>query len=292
MLGLTENADIAAVLDRVAGLLEAQDANPFRVRAYRSAARRIRLGERPMTDILATEGVAGLEALRGIGPTIAASIRELVQTGQLRYLHRLEGGAPGEALFRTVPGIGSRTAHRIHAELGIETLEELEMAAHDGRLARLHGFGQRRIQAIRDVLAAMLTRAGYRKLAPGAGTIVPEAPDVATLLSVDEEYRFAVEAGALKCIAPKRFNPTGEAWLPVLHTERGDWRFTALLSNTARAHELHTTRDWVVLYFERRGQEGQCTIVTETRGPPAGRRVVRGREKECAVYFASAASAA
>ena len=83
-------------------------------------------------------------------------------------------------------------------------------------------------------------------------------------------------------IAPKRFNPDGKAWLPVLHTDRADWHFTALYSNTARAHELGRTNDWVVLYYyDGDHREGQCTVVTETHGPLAGARVVRGRESEC-----------
>lgn len=83
-----------------------------------------------------------------------------------------------------------------------------------------------------------------------------------------------------RTIAPRRFNPDKKAWLPILHTERGPWSFTALFSNTARAHQLGTTDDWVVIYFERDGREGQCTVVTERPGPRAGRRVVRGREDE------------
>jgi len=102
------------------------------------------------------------------------------------------------------------------------------------------------------------------------------------LLEVDREYRDRAERGALPTIAPRRFNPSGEPWLPVLHTERADWHFTALFSNTARAHELGRTRDWVVIYFSQdSGPEGQRTVVTESRGPLAGRRVVRGREAEC-----------
>jgi hypothetical protein len=81
---------------------------------------------------------------------------------------------------------------------------------------------------------------------------------------------------------PRRFNPRGESWLPVLHTERDGWSFTALYSNTARAHELGRTRDWVVIYWERDGQEDQCTVVTEYAGALAGQRVVRGWEHECA----------
>jgi hypothetical protein len=103
---------------------------------------------------------------------------------------------------------------------------------------------------------------------------------VATLLAVDAAYRHKAEAGELRHIAPRRFNPERRAWLPVLHTERDGWQFTALYSNTARAHALGTTRDWVILYFERDGDEDQCTVVTEPHGPLAGQRVVRGREAE------------
>jgi hypothetical protein len=109
---------------------------------------------------------------------------------------------------------------------------------------------------------------------------------VAFVLSVDREYQDKAAAGALRTIAPKRFNPTGEAWLPVLHTKREDWDFTALFSNTQKAHELDKTRDWVVVYFHRASEpEGQCTVVTEGHGALAGRRVVRGREGETATYY-------
>jgi putative hydrolase len=105
---------------------------------------------------------------------------------------------------------------------------------------------------------------------------------VATLLDVDREYRAKATAGTLRTIAPRRFNPEGKAWLPILHTRRDPWHFTALYSNTARAHELGRTRDWVVVYFyDDDHREGQHTIVTETQGPLAGERVVRGREAEC-----------
>ena len=101
------------------------------------------------------------------------------------------------------------------------------------------------------------------------------------LLDVDREYRNAATAGQLPTLAPRRFNPAGAAWLPILHTERGAWRFTALFSNTALAHRLGRTRDWVVIFYETdAAPESQCTVVTETHGPLAGRRVVRGRESE------------
>ena len=112
-------------------------------------------------------------------------------------------------------------------------------------------------------------------------------PGVGLLLDVDQEYRSKGAAGTLPTIAPRRFNPNGESWLPILHTERDGWHFTALFSNTARAHELGRTDDWVVVYFyDDHHREGQCTVVTETRGPMIGRRVVRGRESECRKLYA------
>ncbi len=124
-------------------------------------------------------------------------------------------------------------------------------------------------------LARMLTRIRAVRTGPS------DEPSVATLLDVDREYRAKAEAKQLRLIAPKRFNPKGEAWLPILHTTRGHWHFTALFSNTARAHELGKVRDWVVIYFHSdSGGEAQRTVVTQARGVLAGRRVVRGREDE------------
>ena len=116
--------------------------------------------------------------------------------------------------------------------------------------------------------------------------LLGEGPDVGLLLEVDRQYREQAGADQLPMIAPRRFNPENRAWLPVLHTERGDWHFTAMYSNTARAHELKRTRDWVVVYFyDDHHREGQCTVVTETRGPLTGQRVVRGQEMECREYY-------
>ncbi|MGZ5127014.1 MAG: DNA-binding protein, partial [Burkholderiales bacterium] len=73
----------------------------------------------------------------------------------------------------------------------------------------------------------------------------------------------------------------------IMHASRDGWHFTVLYSNTARAHELGRTRDWVVVYFyDGDHAEGQHTIVTEARGTLAGRRVVRGREAECRALYA------
>jgi hypothetical protein len=71
-----------------------------------------------------------------------------------------------------------------------------------------------------------------------------------------------------------------------MHAQRGEWHFTALFSNTARAHQLGRTRDWVVIYYyDHDHLESQCTVVTETAGPLKGLRVIRGRELECARHY-------
>jgi hypothetical protein len=133
---------------------------------------------------------------------------------------------------------------------------------------------------IAAVLANMLRRGRPRQ---SGSTPVPP---VAMVLDVDRLYRQKAAAGELRTIAPRRFNPSGEAWLPILHAERDDWHFTVLYSNTARAHDLNRVYDWVVVYFHADDEpEGQCTVVTERRGELTGRRVVRGREAECQAYY-------
>jgi DNA polymerase (family 10) len=283
------NEEIAQSLEDVAVLLEAQSANPYRVRAYREGARVIRGLPRSAASLLDEGGRKALEELPGIGRSLSSAVEEIVHTGGLRMLERLTGHVAPEDLFTLVPGIGDELARRIHEALGIDTLEELELAAHDGRLEKVPGIGPRRVRAIREILAGLLGRSSRRRarrLEAHRPDGPAERPPVATILAVDERYRSEAAAGRLRRIAPRRFNPSGEAWLPVLHAERDGWTFTAMFSNTATAHRLDRTGDWVVLYFERDGDEDQCTVVTETRGPLAGRRVVRGREAECEAHYA------
>jgi hypothetical protein len=290
------NLRIARRFEEVADLLEEQAANPFRVRAYRHGAEVLKRLDRSVEEILAREGIAGVDALPGIGSSLARSIRDLLQTGRLPMLARLRGAADPEELLRTVPGIGRATADRLHHDLGIGTLEELEQAAHDGRLAAFAGFGPKRVAAIIDTLDSRLGRVRRAGRATRAAAPEPQAanelPGVAELLDVDREYRERAAAGELRTIAPRRFNPDGEAWLPILHAARGKRHYTALYSNTARAHEWGKTGDWVVLYFDAGSGERQCTVITSERGPLRGRRIVRGREEECARPYGVAAAEA
>ena len=289
--GISENREVARTLDRVAELLEAEEANPFRVRSYRRAADRIRGLRVPLRSIYEREGEPGLRELEAIGIRLAASIREILQTGRLGMLERLEGEVSPAIVFSQLPGIGPKLAARIQDESGLHTLEELEQAAYNGRLAAVEGIGRKKIRGLQDALAGMLSRGGRRqarrRVAAGTGKVVE--PPASIVLEVDESYRKQALAGELRKIAPRRFNPRREHWLPVMETERGGWSFTALFSNTQRAHELGKTRDWVVIYYHRdrlpSGHEDPCTVVTASSGDLTGTRVVRGRESECLEHY-------
>lgn len=279
---LPENRQIAEKLREAAELLHAQGANPFRAGAYRKAADTVAQLPKNVREIFDSGGVKGLDALPNIGTGIASAIAEMLITTRWGQLERLRGTTDPERLFRSVPGMGPELAKRIHDTLHIDTLEGLETAANDGRLESVPGVGRRRASMLQAALGSRLAR-----VRPAARRAVRE-PTVETLLDVDREYRTKAAEDSLPKIAPRRFNPEGKAWLPILHTERNHWQFTALFSNTARAHELGRINDWVVIYFHADTEpEAQRTVVTEKQGELAGRRVVRGRESECRAFYAA-----
>lgn len=209
------NHEIARTFERIAELLEHQQAPPDRAQMWREAARSLRAYPRPVAELLHEGGRAALDELPWVGSGIGRVIGELIKTGMCGVLERLHGD-PGHAIVA----------------------------------------------------------------AP------PRSPSVRTLLAIDREYRTAAAAGELPKIAPRRYNPTGEAWLPILHVDRDGFSFTAMFSNTELAHRLERTADWVVIYYdEPHRAEGRVTVVTEHQGSARGLRVVRGRERECAALF-------
>ena len=280
------NIDIAGRLDEVANIFAEQGANRFRVQAYRKAANVLRRLPHSVADILKSEGIEGLEQIPGIGASIARSIRDILLHGRLAMLDRLRGESEAIAILASVPGVGKKFARRFHDDLGIETLEELEVAAHDGRIEKYPGIGAKRLAGIRDSLAQRLGRIRRRT----TSTPPPRVPSVSELLDVDLEYREKAKAGTLTQIAPRRFNPEGESWLPILHTVRNGRHYTALFSNTAHAHELDKTRDWVVLFCDNGDTEHRFTVITSEFGRLEGQRIVAGREAECEKYYQRAAS--
>jgi hypothetical protein len=183
-----------------------------------------------------------------------------------------------------IAGIGPELAERITRQLHLTSLTELELAAHTGRLETVRGIGPLRARRIADALEAHFDRA--HPLRPA----LQPAPSVAELLAIDREYRRAARRGMLPRVAPRRFNPSGAAWLPVLRLERGGTEYTAFFSNTANAHRAHKTHEWVIVLAARNGQQSVFTVVSETRGDWRGERVVRGREADCRAYYARLAA--
>lgn len=290
-MSIPENRAIGQKLKEVALLLEEQGANRFRIQAYRRAAQTLDQLEKPVSKIVQEAGTDGLDALPGIGVSLARSIHTLVVTGRLPMLDRLRGELDPVALLASLPGVGPALAKRLHDDLHIQTLEQLEIAAHDGRLTDIEGVGSKKLQGIIDSLAARLGR--VHRLSPADESAKTTDASIEELLDLDREYRESAQAGKLRTIAPRRFNPKKEAWLPILHTQRGNRHYTAMFSNSPLAHQLKKTRDWVILYYDddHRG-EHQCTIVSGRHPPFVNKRVVRGREADCITYYQAQPSSA
>lgn len=294
------NAELAEKLEQVSALLSAQGANRFRAEAYHQAAETIRAREIPAWQIYERDGIEGLDALPGIGRTISRALQQLIVGGSWPLLKRLQGDDVVEKAFASVANIGPKLAQQIHEELHIETLAELQAAAWDGRLGRLPGFGEKRVRAVRETLASRGrypgfspddVQTGMQDSAYDLTNLIP----VEELLDVDDEYRFNAAKGELPRATPRRFNPSAEAWLPILHCDRGDRHYTALFSNTEHAHAMGMTHDWVVIYLEnheQRGQHGRWTVITSQFGKLKGKRIVRGRENECGEFYKQRASEA
>jgi DNA polymerase (family 10) len=150
------NAEVAAIFDEIADLLELEGANPFRVRAYRNAARVVRdLGR----DVAAMAAAGeDLTELPGVGADLAGKIREITTTGRCASLDELRLRTPPVlAKLLTIPGLGPKRIQALHRSLHIRTIDQLARAARAGRIHELPGFGEK---TERRILQAIATRAG------------------------------------------------------------------------------------------------------------------------------------
>jgi len=193
----------------------------------------------------------------------AASIR--ASRGQIGRKAK-EGGAAG---LEGIPGVGDRLAGLIAEYVTAGKMELLETLR-------------------KEVPAEDLAKAQKAKKEHAPAPRNPPQIPVELILEMDAEYREKAAARKLKMIAPRLLNPEKKAWLPLLAASRKGWKFTIMFSNTATAHNLGKTNDWVVVYYESGKGENQCTVVTEQRGAMKGKRVIRGREKECGMFYGSA----
>jgi DNA polymerase (family X) len=161
------NASIAANLEEIADLLDIQGANPFRIRAYRNAARTI---ANLATDVKTLIEQGGdLKELPGIGEDLAAKITEIAQTGRSSLLERLRREVPpAVAELLKIPGLGPKRVHALYQDLGVQTLEQLLRAGRDGRIHELPGFGKTIETRIVEAAQARLSSARRFKLALAA----------------------------------------------------------------------------------------------------------------------------
>jgi len=151
-----QNAEIARIFEELADLLEIEDANPFRVRAYRNAAQFVRGHGRSFAELVG-EG-ADLSALPGIGADLAGKIRTIVRSGKLPLLGQLRRRVPASLLEMTrIEGLGPKRARVLHEALGVRSLEDLARAARSGRIREIHGFGPKTEKLIGERAARAAT---------------------------------------------------------------------------------------------------------------------------------------
>ncbi len=152
------NADIAAIFEEIADLLEIQGANPFRVRAYRNAARTVADYGRDLAGLI-SQGQP-LPKLPGIGEDLAGKIHEIAQTGQCSFLERLHREMPAAVTeLLKIPGLGPKRVKALYEQLKVQTLAELQQAAQSGHIRDLPGFGAKTEQHILGALAARASQA-------------------------------------------------------------------------------------------------------------------------------------
>jgi len=203
------NADIAAVFEEIADLLEIEGANPFRVRAYRNAAR-----EMEALGVSAAELVAkgeDLTELPGIGKDLAAKIKEIVETGKCKALEKLHHELPPTITeLLKIPGLGPKRVRALYDHLKVKTVEQLAKAAREGKIHELEGFGPKTEQAIVEALATHVTEAKRIKLAIAAQYAEPLRDYLAKRAGVKEvviagSYRRARETvGDIDLLATAR----------------------------------------------------------------------------------------
>ncbi|MDD3428264.1 MAG: helix-hairpin-helix domain-containing protein, partial [Caldisericia bacterium] len=136
-----DNATVADILNRIAEMLEIKGENPFKVRAYQKAALTIGSLTKDIKEVVESDEIYNLP---GIGESIALKIKELVNTGRLKYYEELEKEIPPELLsLLTISGLGPKTIQKLWKELGITNKEQLKEAVLSGKLSNLKGFGKK-----------------------------------------------------------------------------------------------------------------------------------------------------
>ncbi len=180
------------LLERIARLLVLKGEDPFRIRAYEQAARAIGAWTEDVEDL---HRAGRLEEIPGVGASIAAKVREYLDTGRSSYYEQLQGQVPAVATeLLDVPGIGPARAHLLYERLGITGVRELAQAARDHKLCRLPGFGEQ----LEQRLAREAARVAQRTQRLLLGVALPAAEEVTALLRGHAAVREVHPAGSIR----------------------------------------------------------------------------------------------
>lgn len=189
---MRRNEEVALLLDNIAELLMLKNENPYRIRAYTTAAQNIRALDVDIEE-LARQG--RLDEIPGVGKALAAKIEEYLQTGKLQYYEELKREVPIQAVdLLEVPGIGPARAHLLYEKLGITTIQELLQAAQEHKLRDLPGFGEKLEERIAREAARLMQRTKRLLL----GIALPVAEDVVAALRGIPAVKAIDPAGSLR----------------------------------------------------------------------------------------------
>jgi len=188
-----KNSAIAKVFQDIADLLELKGEIPFKIRAYQKAARAIE--HFPSEVELMVKDGGNLRDIPGVGEAIAKKITELVNTGHLRYYDELRAEFPeGISTLLDIPGVGPRTAMRLSTELGIQSMNGLEAAVLNGRVASLPRLGDKVAENILHQVQAMRTK--ERRIP--IGEALPLVEEIMGELREAPGLRNLIPAGSLR----------------------------------------------------------------------------------------------
>lgn len=175
-MALVTNQDAAAILFNVATILELSEDNPYRIRAYRRAARLLlRRNARERVELV--DGKEGKELnLPGLGPRLRRKLGELLSTGRLRFYVELCAELPDNvSTLMQIPNVGPKTALRLHEELGLASAADVAEAARTGKIRTLYGFGPKRERQLLDG-ALEVAGGNLRSFVPRADSLPSQAP--------------------------------------------------------------------------------------------------------------------
>ncbi|NPB03017.1 MAG: DNA polymerase/3'-5' exonuclease PolX [Thermotogae bacterium] len=192
---MRKNEEIGEILERLADALEFLGETPFKVRAYRRAARVIKGLSEDVVELYRRKGLNGLKDLPGVGERIAKKMAEYIETGRMKKYDEVMAQVPTDLLeLLNVPGIGPRTLRMAYDRLGVRTREDFVRVVEDGSLAKLPGFGPKKVQNIREALKLVSSLSGRIPL----GLAYPTVERIVKRLEVLQEVLQVHPAGSFR----------------------------------------------------------------------------------------------